>query len=583
MLLRRFSPYFAYIKEVRVQFGIGLVAGMITAAASGAGLPFVIKVLVPLVTSSDAPTGWALFGILLSIPTVFLFRAGGAFINAYYMAYVGMYVLEQVRLKVFSKLQHLPFAFFQKNQTGDLMSRVTSDTQQLQQSIVGSVNSLIKEPATLVSAIGFLIYISLQAEETFFMLIALGSVPCCVLPIRLIGQKILKKAQLAQEEAGRVNSVLNENLSASREVRAYNLQSREISRFAEACQAFFKYTLKTVKYDKALTPLIELVTALVIPFAFYVAVIKDIQAENIAAILAALYMCYEPVKKLGKVSNTLRKAEASLDRLEYVLKSPNTVPEPQSPKALGAVRGDIQFEGAHFAYSDVPVLREINVSISAGESVALVGPSGAGKSTFANLFPRFYDVTEGRITIDGQDVRDVSSAELRQQVALVSQDAILFSQSIADNIRLGRPAASDTEVENAAKMAQAHDFIEALEDGYATQVGERGSRLSGGQRQRISIARAFLKNAPIIILDEPTSALDAESEHQIQIALEELSKGRTVIIIAHRFSTIQHTDRILVFDKGAIAASGTHSELYAGNDLYRSLYDKQAHTKLEEN
>lgn len=579
MLLKRFSPYFAYLKAVRLQFGIGLLAGIVAAAASGAGLPFVIKVLVPLVTSPEAPTGWALVGVLLSIPAVFLFRSGGAFVNAYYMAYAGMHVLENVRLKVFNKLQSLPLAFFQKNQTGDLMIRVTGDTQALQTAIIGTVNSLVKEPATLVSAVAFLIYLAVQAEDIFFLLIALASVPCCVLPIRLIGRKILKKATLAQQEAGRVNSVLNENLGATREVRAYNLQKRENARFADACRAFFKYSLKTVKYDKALTPMIELVTALVIPVAFYVAIKKDIQPEDIAAILTALYMCYEPIKKLGKVSNVLRKAEASLDRLEYILKSEDSVPEAANPQPLHRARGKIQFEGVDFAYGDELVLRNVNINIAAGESVALVGPSGAGKSTFANLVPRFYDVTQGQILIDGLDVRKAAKADLRQQVALVSQEAVLFGESIAENIRIGKPTATDEEIRTASKMAQAHEFIGALEQGYETPVGERGSRLSGGQRQRIAIARAFLKNAPIIILDEPTSALDAESEHEIQVALEELSHGRTVLIIAHRFSTIQHADRILVFNAGEILASGSHSELYAQIPLYRSLYDKQAQTK----
>ncbi|MEO0510486.1 MAG: ABC transporter ATP-binding protein [Verrucomicrobiota bacterium] len=581
MILKRFSPYFAYLKEVRLQFLIGLVAGIVAAAASGAGLPFVIKVVVPLVTAPDAPTGFALIGILLVIPAVFLFRASGTFLNAYYMAYAGMHVLEQVRIKVFARLQILPLAFFQKHQSGDLMSRVTADTLILQAAVIGTVNSLVKEPATLLSAASFLVYLSITSDNIYSLLIALASLPCCVLPIRFIGRKIFVKARKAQEEAGTINSVLNENLAAAREVRAYNLKGRETRRFSEACRSFFKHSLKTVKYDKALTPIIELVTALVIPVALYVAVVRDLKPEDIAAIVTALYMCYEPVKRLGKVSNKLKKAEASLDRLEYILESQDTVPETSEPTPIGSVKGKIRFEDVHFAYTDEIVLRGITTEIAEGESVALVGPSGAGKSTFANLVLRFYDPTSGRILIDGLDVRDVATAELREHVALVSQEAVLFSDSIANNIRLGKQHASDEEIVKAAKMAQAHEFIEALDEGYETEVGERGSRLSGGQRQRIAIARAFLKDAPIIVLDEPTSALDAESEHQIQVALEELSKGRTVLVIAHRFSTIQHSDRILVFNQGEVVATGTHNELYKTSDLYRSLYEKQTHTKLE--
>ena len=396
MLLQRFKPYFAYLKSVRVPFALGLVAGSLAAAASGAGLPFVIKVLVPLVTEPDAPEGWLLWGILLSIPAVFLLRAGGTFVNAYYMSYCGMHVLEQVRLKVFAHLQRLPLAFFQHNQTGDLMSRVSGDTQQLQSAIIRSVNSLIKEPVTLISAIGFLIYVSFESQQAIFMLIALASVPCCVLPIRWVGKKILKKASRAQQEAGRVNSVLNENLGAAREVRAYNLEARENARFAEACRAFLRFRMKTVKYDKALTPMIEVVTAAVIPLAIYTAVVKEVQPEIIASILTALYMCYEPVKKLGAVSNVLRRAEASLNRLEYILDSRDSVPEPAEPKELATRQGEITFEQVAFAYdANIPVLQDIDVHIPSGQSVALVGPSGAGKSTFANLVPRFYDATAG--------------------------------------------------------------------------------------------------------------------------------------------------------------------------------------------
>jgi len=583
MFIKRFGPYFRYLKPVRLQFGIGLAAGLVYAASSGFGIPMVIKVLVPLITQEDKPTGWALAVILLSIPTIFFFRAAGNFVNAYYIAYTGMHVLEQLRISVFSRVQALPMAFFHKNKVGDLMSRIMGDTAQLQTAIVKVVDSLIKEPATLISAAIYLIYLSSVENDVTFILIAMASIPACVLPIKVVGTIILKKARRAQKQAGELTHVLNENLSATREIRAYNLEEREVSRFGDACRDFLVKSLKVVKYDKCLTPTIELVTSLAITFALYMAIQKDIDEGALASILAALYMCYQPIKRLGVVSNTVRKAEASLDRLEEVLHSEDTVPDAIDPAPLDTVKGDILFENVSFRYSDkeAPVLRVINADIKAGEAIAMVGPSGAGKTTFVNLVPRFYDALEGKISIDGRDVRDISKTELRAQMALVSQEAILFGDSIANNIRLGKQDATREEVQAAAKMAQAHDFIEALDNGYDTQVGERGSRLSGGQRQRISIARAFLKDAPIIILDEPTSALDAESEHYIQAALEELSKGRTVLIIAHRFSTIQHADRIFVFDAGEIIATGSHKELYPSNKLYRSLYDKQAKTVHE--
>lgn len=579
MPFKRFAPYFYHLKSVRFQFALGLMAGILAAAASGAGLPLVIEYIVPNVTGEDAPTGLALISLLSIIPGVFALRALGSFLNSYFMAFAGLHVLERLRLDVFRKIQSLPLAFFQKNNTGDLMARVLGDTQKLQAALVVVVNSLIREPATLISAIGVLVYLSLKHENAVFMLIALLSAPACVLPIKFIGNRLVKKARDAQFQAGHLNDVLNENLQAVREVRAYNLQERECSRFENSSKDFFRFTLKTVKYSKALTPLIEVVSAVAIAFSLYL-IIGKIEASAIAAILTALYMSYEPVKKLGMVSNTLREAEASLDRLEYVLESDNHVPEPDAPQPLNDVKGAIDFKAVNFAYSDATVLNDINVTIKAGESVALVGPSGAGKSTFANLVLRFYDTTSGTVTVDGIDLRQLSKNNLRQQIAFVSQEAVLFGDTIANNIRIGDSKASEAEIQAAAKSAFAHDFINELEDGYETIVGERGSRLSGGQRQRISIARAFLKDAPIIILDEPTSALDAESEHQIQTAINTLTRGRTVLTIAHRFSTIQHADRIFVFEAGRIIADGTHSALYESNDLYRSLYDKQSKTAL---
>ncbi len=578
MFFKRFGPYFQYLKPVRVPFAFGLFCGIVAAAASGAGLPFVIRYLVPLVTSENPPEGFKLLLILSSVPVAFTFRAVGGFLNAYYMAYAGMHVLERLRVMVFTKIQELPLSFFHSNNIGDMMARVGGDTNQLQSALVKVVNSLIKEPATLLSAIAFLIYLTVTQEETAFMLIALASVPACVLPIKAIGTRILSKAKQAQKQAGEVNDVLNENLSSVREVRAYNLEAREINRFEKACQKLFKFSLKTVKYDKALSPMIELVSAFAIVFALYVAVLKDIAPKDMAAILTALYMCYEPIKKLGAVSNTIRKAEASLDRLEHVLQTEDTVPEHPNPVEARPLKGRIEFDHVTFSYKEETALKDIQIEIAPGEVVALVGPSGAGKSTFANLVPRFYDALKGCVRIDGTDVKDFKKSDLRSQIALVSQEAILFNESIAHNIGIGREGASEAEIRHAAKMANATDFIEKLEGGFEYVVGERGNRLSGGQRQRVSIARAFLKNAPIIILDEPTSALDAESEHAIQAALESLSAGRTVLIIAHRFSTIQHADRILVFDAGSIVANGTHQELYNSNPLYKSLYDKQAHT-----
>ncbi len=293
-------------------------------------------------------------------------------------------------------------------------------------------------------------------------------------------------------------------------------------------------------------------------------------------LILALYACYEPIKKLGSVNNEIKRGLGALDRLEEVFQAPVEITDPESPAPLARAQGQLNYEGVSFAYkADEPVLRQVNVTIPAGTVCALVGPSGAGKSTFANLVPRFYDVTEGRLALDGIDVRSLRLADLRRNIALVSQEPVLFNDTIYHNLLLGRPDATREEVEQAAKDAYAHEFILQQPDGYATVVGERGGKLSGGQKQRIALARAFLRNAPILILDEATSALDGDSEAAIQAALKKLMVGKTVLIIAHRFSTIRDASLILVFEEGRIVGRGDHSTLYADNPLYRSLYDRQ--------
>ncbi|HKB91518.1 MAG TPA: ATP-binding cassette domain-containing protein, partial [Opitutaceae bacterium] len=301
-----------------------------------------------------------------------------------------------------------------------------------------------------------------------------------------------------------------------------------------------------------------------------------VQLEVFIAIVMALYLCYEPIKKIGSLNNELKRGLAALDRLEAVLNEPVTITDPTEPIKPGRLRGDLAFENVSFSYSaDAPVLRDVEIHIPAGTVCALVGPSGAGKSTFANLVPRFYDPTAGRVLFDGFDVKSFRLADLRTNIAVVSQDPVLFNDTVYNNLLLGRSNATREEVEQAARDAFAHDFITSFQQGYNTIVGERGARLSGGQKQRLAVARAFLRNAPILILDEATSALDSESEQKIQMALRKLVVGKTVLIIAHRFSTIRDAHMILVFDQGRIVASGSHGELYDRNTLYRTLYDRQ--------
>jgi subfamily B ATP-binding cassette protein MsbA len=376
-----------------------------------------------------------------------------------------------------------------------------------------------------------------------------------------------------------VTALFTENLSAAREVRAYGLEAHETSRFEALTRRLFSSQMKIAKYAQALSPVIEVIAALGIAGTLLYAYSAGVSKDDFLGVVTALFLAYEPIKKLGALNNELSRAVASLDRLEVVLLAPVAIADPAQPATIpgGRLRGGVRFDGVSFAYAPgQPVLHDVTVDVPPGTVCALVGPSGAGKSTFANLVPRFFEASQGAVRIDGIDVRELRLAELRGNIAVVSQDPVLFNDTIRNNLLLGRPDATEAEVVAAAKDAFAHDFIAAEPEGYATTVGERGGRLSGGQRQRLALARAFLRNAPILILDEATSALDSESEAAVQQALQKLMVGKTVFIIAHRFSTIRAASLILVFDEGRIAARGSHAELYASCALYRSLYDRQS-------
>jgi subfamily B ATP-binding cassette protein MsbA len=407
-------------------------------------------------------------------------------------------------------------------------------------------------------------------------LASLAIVPACVFPVRFIGKKLLRRAEENQRLLGDISDLASQNLSAAREVRAFGLEEKEIGIFRQTTQRLFRIQLKVVKYSQILSPSIEVIASLGIAFSLYYAYFAGITLAVFVSILGALFVCYEPMKKLGGLHGQMTKGAASLNRIEEILHAPVAIADPAQPLTVGRLRGDVAFENVSFAYkANEPVLRAVDAAIPAGTVCALVGPSGAGKSTFANLVPRFYETTSGRVTIDGHDIRSFRLADLRRNIAVVSQDPVLFNDTIYANLLLGRADATRAEVEQAARDAFAHDFIQKLPQGYETMVGERGALVSGGQKQRIALARAFLRNAPILILDEATSALDSDSEAAIQAALKKLVVGKTVFIIAHRFSTIRDATKILVFDQGRIAATGTHAELYATSTLYKSLFDRQ--------
>ena len=577
--MKRFRPYFRYLAAVRGPIAIAVLCGVLYGAASGAGLPLLVKHVFPRIFSPDAGEVPFLQVVLVAayIPLIFTLRAVSGYLNGYFTQFAGVRVLEALRLDYFRKLQALPLSFVQGKQTGDLMSRGLADTQQLQFTLTLLANDGIKQPATLVSALVAVAYLAVTSEGVLLALVCLAAVPLTVFPVRFVGRKVIRRAAQVQGQLGSVSSHFSENLAAAREVRAFGLEERETSRFAEACRALITSQMKIVKYAQALTPAIEVISAAGIAVTLIYAYRGGLALETFIALITALYASYEPVKKLGALSNELKRGTAALDRLEVVLNEPVTLADPVTAATVGRLRGALSFRDVAFAYQPGnPVLEGVNVEIPAGTVCALVGPSGAGKSSFANLVPRFHDVTGGAVLVDGLDVRALRLADLRRNVAVVPQDPVLFNDSILANILLGRPGASREEAERAARDASAHDFITGLPRGYDTRVGERGAALSGGQRQRVALARAFLRDAPILILDEATSALDGDSEAAIQGALKKLMSGRTVLIIAHRFSTIRDATRILVFESGRLAAAGSHSELHATNALYRSLHDRQA-------
>ncbi len=514
----------------------------------------------------------------LWIPFIFLIRAVAGYANSYLIQFSGLRVLEAIRTDLFVKLQSLPLSFFKKNRSGDLLARLMHDTEILRQVIAQASSDLIKQPATLLSALGVLGYLAVKDRSFFIALIALITVPICVTVIRAAGKKLARRARSLQHRGGILTATLTESLQSSLEIRAYNLEDRQISQFRQRIREILNLQLKVVKYRQAISPSIEVVASTGFAAALFFGVREGMTLEGFMTLGMALYMSYEPIKKLGTIHSLFRQGDAAIERIEFILREPDTLPDPPVPIPCRAPQRAIRFENLSFAYDEEPVLRELNVEIPIGKVVALVGPSGAGKSTFANLIPRFYDPQAGGITLDGADLREFAKKDLRNHIAIVPQMPALFVGTIAENIRLGRLDATDAEVIEAARKAYADEFIRALPEGYQTQVGERGDKVSGGQRQRIAIARAFLRDAPILILDEATSALDSESEAMVQQALAELVKGRTTFIIAHRFSTITIADRILVFQAGRIVADGSHEQLRASNPIYQSMLGGQVLT-----
>jgi len=561
-----------YARPYRGRIAWAILATLVYAAASGA-LAALIKPILDRALPRQihvALIAWEIIGF-------YLLKGLGAYFSDYLMSDVGQRVVRDLRNSLHEHMVRQSAAFFARRTTGQLLSRLTNDVAQVQHVVAETVGDLLQEGLSVVFFAGLLFY-----YDAKLALVCLTGAPIIIYPLAKLGRRLRRTTRRSQEALEHLSHVAGESFTGHRIVKAFGAEGREAQKFGDASQQLYRTNTRVTRVVALLPPIMELLGAFAIAGALVYGS-QQIAAGRLTTgqffgFVATLFLMYGPIKKLSRVNANIQQAIAAAERIFEVLDRHTEVVERAGAATMAPFRHVIEFRDVAFAYDDVQaraILRGVTFTVQAGQVIALVGRSGAGKTTLVNLIPRFYDVTGGAILIDGVDVRDVTLASLRAQIGIVTQETILFDDTVAANIAYGRPSATREEIEQAARAAHAHEFITALARGYDSTIGERGQRLSGGQRQRLAIARALLKDSPLLVLDEATSSLDTESEMLVQGALANLMKNRTSFVIAHRLSTIRRADAIIVMDRGRVVEVGRHDELLARGSLYARLYELQ--------